>query len=139
MIIKALLTLGILIYGLLVPILEISSTHVFNPNWPAHALLHEVWQLITNTLLGLYCLWLIWVKRKVVLPSLIGMLITGGFLVAYLLKGLYGGSMVHTDGSEISLLGMNAGVMVFGLVFMGYAAALLIAYKKQTVQLQRAS
>jgi len=139
MILKALLTLGILIYGLLVPILEISSTHVFNPNWPAHALLHEVWQLITNTLLGLYCLWLIWVKGKVVLPSLIGMLITGGFLVAYLLKGLYGGSMVHTDGSEISMLGMNAGVMVFALVFMGYAAALLIAYKKQTVQLQRAS
>ncbi len=143
MIFKALLTLGILVYAVLVPVLEISSTHVFNPNWPAHALLHEVWQLITNSMLGLYCLWLIWMKEKVVLPSLIGMLVTGGFLVAYLLKGLYGGSMVHTDGSEISLLGMNAGmnagVMVFGLVFMGYAAALLIAYKKQTVQLQRAS
>ncbi len=138
MIFKALLTLGILTYGLLVPVLEISSTHVFNPNWPAHALLHEVWQLITNSMLGLYCLWLIWMKEKVVLPSLLGMLVTGGFLVAYLLKGLYGGSMVHTDGSEISLLGINAGVMVFGLVFIGYAETLLIAYKKQTVPLQRA-
>ena len=117
MIFKALLTLGILAYGLLVPILEISSSHVFNPNWPAHALLHEVWQLTTNSMLALYCLWLVWVKQKVVLPSFIGMLVTGGFLLAYVLQDLYGGSMVHTDGSEKIMLGLNAGVMVFGLVF----------------------
>jgi hypothetical protein len=130
MVLKVLITLGILVYGLLVPILEINSTHVFNPNWPAHALLHEVWQLITNSTLALYCLWLTWMKNDLFLPSLIGMLVTGGFLLAFLVKDIYGGSMVHPDGSEITLMGLNAGVIVFALVFILLACAALTAYKK---------
>lgn len=130
MVLKVLITLGILVYGLLVPILEINSSHVFNPNWPAHALLHEVWQLITNSMLALYCLWLTWVKNDLFLPSLIGMLVTGGFLLAFLVKDIYGGSMVHPDGSEITLMGLNAGVMVFALVFVLFACAAWTAYKK---------
>ena len=130
MVLKALITLGILVYGLLVPILEINSTHVFNPSWPAHAVLHEVWQLITNSMLALYCLWLTWVKSELFLPSLIGMLVTGGFLLAFLVKDIYGGSMVHPDGSEVTLMGLNAGVIVFALVFVLFICAALTAYKK---------
>jgi len=130
MVLKVLITLGILVYGLLVPILEINSSHVFNPNWPAHALLHEVWQLITNSMLALYCLWLTWVKNDLFLPCLIGMLVTGGLLLAFLVKDIYGGSMVHPDGSEITLMGLNAGVMVFALFFVLFACAAWTAYKK---------
>ena len=130
MILKVLITLGILVFGLLVPILEINSTHVFNPNWPAHALLHEVWQLITNSMLALYCLWLTWVKSDLLLPSLLGMLVTGGFLLAFLVRDIYGGSMVHFDGSEITLMGLNAGVIVFAMVFVVFAWAAFTAYKK---------
>ena len=50
-------------------------------------------------------------------------LITLGILV-------YGGSMVHPDGSEITLMGLNAGVIVFALVFILLACAALTAYKK---------
>ena len=130
MILKVLITLGILVFGVLVPILEINSTHVFNPNWPAHALLHEVWQLITNSMLALYCLWLTWVKSDLLLPSLLGMLVTGGFLLAFLVRDIYGGSMVHSDGSEITLMGLNAGVIVFAMVFVVFAWAAFTAYKK---------
>jgi hypothetical protein len=136
MILKALITLAILVYGLLVPILEINTSHVFNPSWPAHALLHEVWQLITNSMLALYCLWLTWVKKDLILPSLIGMLVTGGFLLAFLIKGSFGGSMVHPDGSEATLMGMNAGVLVFALVFAVFAWAALSVYKKYPASLK---
>lgn len=138
MILKALITLGILVYGLLVPVLEINSTHVFNPDWPAHALLHEVWQLISNSILGLYCLWLTWVKKDLILPSLIGMFVTGGFLLAFLLKGYYAGSMVHPDGSETTLMGINAGVIVFTLVFILFAWAALSVYRKQSAPTKQA-
>jgi hypothetical protein len=138
MILKALITLGILVYGLLVPILEVNPSHVFNPDWPAHALLHEVWQLITNSMLGLYCLWLTWVKKDLILSSVIGMLVTGGFLLAFLLKETFEGSMVHPDGSEATLMGMNAGVLVFTFVFVVFAWAALTAYRNQSALIKSA-
>ncbi|MGB1476487.1 MAG: hypothetical protein ACPG9R_01760, partial [Marinobacter salsuginis] len=50
--------------------------------------------------------------------SVIALLITGGFLAAYAMQGLYGGSMVHPDGTEKTVLGINVGVIGFGWVFV---------------------
>lgn len=43
---------------------------------------------------------------------------TGGFLVAYVTRGAYGGSMVLSDGSEKTLMGINLGVFAFGLAIL---------------------
>lgn len=115
---KLLITLGALLYGLGVPLLEINPTHVFNPSWEAHARLHEVWQLTTNSALALLSLWLVWVRNDIKLPSILAMLVTGGFLFAYLVRDGYGGSMVLSDGSEKLLFGLNLGAFVFSLVFL---------------------
>lgn len=116
---RTLLTIGILLYAVGVPWLEISDTHVFNPGWAAHARLHNVWQLVTNSGLGLLCLWWVWgPERKVVLPGLIALLVTGGFMFAYLTRSIYGGSMLHSDGTEVTLLGANVGVIGFGFVIL---------------------
>ena len=115
---KILLTISIALYSIAVPYLEINDTHVFNPDWVAHARLHEVWQLITNSALGAIALWLTWMsvdgKGK---ASVIALVVTGGFLAAYALQGLYGGSMVHPDGTEKTVSGINVGVIGFGWVF----------------------
>ena len=118
MVSKILITIGILFYALVVPALEINNTHVFNPQWVAHARLHEVWQLFTNTSLGLFCLWLVWLKNEVRLPSLITFFVTGGFFAAYVMRGIYGGSMAHPDGSEAKIIGINMGVFGFGLAII---------------------
>lgn len=115
---KLLITLGALLYGLGVPLLEINPSHVFNPSWEAHARLHEVWQLTTNSALALLSLWLVWVRNDIKLPSILAMLVTGGFLFAYLVRDGYGGSMVLSDGSEKLLFGLNLGAFVFSLVFL---------------------
>lgn len=117
---KLLMTFGILIYSVGVPILEINSTHVFNPDWTPHVRIHEVWQLLTNSGMGLYCLWLVWQKQKIILPSILGLLITGGFLLAFVLKDLYGGSMKYLDGSEKALFGINIGILGFAIVFLTF-------------------
>lgn len=132
MINKLLLTFGILIYALGVPILEINTTHVFNPNWTPHARIHEVWQLITNSGIGLVCLWLVWYKKKIVFPSVLGLLITGGFLLAFFLQDFYGGSMKYLDGSEKTLLGVNIGILGFGLVFLIFLSILLKEITRDT-------
>ncbi|MBU1378324.1 MAG: DUF2306 domain-containing protein [Alphaproteobacteria bacterium] len=100
-------SLCVLTFGLAVPILEINATHVWNPAWPGHARLHEVWQLITNVVLALACLWLVWVRRQVRSAALLGLAVVGGFLAAYALRGAFGGSMVHPDGSELLIGGVN--------------------------------
>lgn len=115
---KVTISLVILLYSVAVPFLEINDTHVFNPDWTPHAKIHEVWQLITNSSIGILCLWLVWVKNELKISILLSMLVTGGFLMAYFLQSLYGGSMKYLDGTEKTILGINIGVLGFGISFM---------------------
>ena len=115
---KAIITFSVFLYAVVVPYLEINSTHVFNPDWTPHVRIHEVWQLITNSSIGVLCLWLVWVKNETKISSILSLLITGGFLVAYILKEFYGGLIQYLDGSEKTLLGINIGVLGFGVAFI---------------------
>lgn len=132
MIAKVLVTAGVLAFGLLVPVLEINSSHVFNPEWAPHARLHEVWQLATNTALAVFCLWLVWGKNNIRLPGVLTLFITGGFLFAYTIRGVYGGSMVLSDGSEKAWMGINLGVVVFGLVVILSVLAMVLDGRRQS-------
>ena len=132
---KTLLNISIALYAIAVPYLGINDTHVFNPDWVAHARLHEVWQLITNSSLGAIALWLTWMsadgRGK---ASVIALLITGGFLAAYALQGAYGGSMVHPDGTEKTLFGVNVGVIGFGWVFLSSIFTLVRAGRQEATE-----
>lgn len=123
---KLLVTIGIIFYAVVVPVLEINPTHVFNPAWEPHARLHEVWQLFTNTALGAFSLWLVWFRQQVRLPGLLTLFVTGGFLLSYWLRNTYGGSMVLSDGSEKMILGINLGLFAYALaiVLAGIAVSL---------------
>jgi len=115
---KSIITFSIVLYAIIVPFLEINDTHVFNSDWTPHVRIHEVWQLITNSSIGVLCLWLVWVKKETKISTILSLLITGGFLLAYILQDFYGGSMKYLDGSEKTLLGVNIGVLGFGMAFL---------------------
>lgn len=68
MLLRVLITLNSLVFILVVPALEIGPSHVFNPDWPGHAKLHEVWQLATNAMLGLFAIWLVWRQSQPITP-----------------------------------------------------------------------
>jgi len=104
---KIVISLCALTFGLVVPVLEVNATHVFNPAWPAHARLHEVWQLITNCILAGACLWLAWARGRIAAAAMLALAVIGGFLAAYAVRGVYGGSMVHPNGSELLIGGVN--------------------------------
>lgn len=122
---KVLLTLAVATFGLMVPVLEISETHLFNPLWPPHARLHEGWQLVTNSAIAAVCLWLAWRKGDVRGAALLALVVVAGFLAAFGLRATYGGSMLHTDGSEIAIGGVNVAVLV--MVLAGAILAILAA------------
>lgn len=127
MIPKILMTIGVIFYMGVVPVLEINDTHVFNPDWVPHARLHEVWQLTTNCMLGVFSLWLIWKRNQSRLPALITFFITGGFLFSYIIRDGYGGSMVHSDGTEKLVFNLNIGVVGFGLAIFLTVIALYMS------------
>lgn len=127
---KVSITFGIFLYAIVVPILEINATHVFNPDWTPHVRIHEVWQLITNSSLGMLCLWLTWQRGQTLLSALISLIVTGSFLIAFALQDTYGGSMKYLDGSEKTLFGLNIGVVGFGLVVLLLCIVMIISVKK---------
>ncbi len=126
---KISITFSVVLYAIAVPYLEINTTHVFNPDWTPHARIHEVWQLFTNTSIGIVCLWLVWKKREVILSTVISMIITGSFLIAFALRDTYGGAMKFLDGSEKTILGINIGVFGFGLAFILLTVSILLHFK----------
>ncbi len=115
---KIAITFSVLLYALVVPFLEINDTHVLNPDWTPHVRIHEVWQLVTNSSIGILCLWLVWFKKEIKISAILSLLVTGGFLLAYALQETYGGSMKYLDGSEKTLFGINIGVLGFGIAFV---------------------
>jgi len=123
---KAIITFSVILYAIAVPFLEINETHVFNPDWTPHVRVHEVWQLIANSSIGVLCLWLVWVRKETRVSSILSLVITGSFLIAYIFREYYGGSMQYLDGSEKTLLGINIGVIGFGFAFILLVLSLLI-------------
>lgn len=118
---KLAVTAASIVFLLILPVAEINETHVFNPAWPEHARLHEVWQLLVHAIFSGVCLWLVWVRREARLASLLALAMAGSFVFAYLIRETYGGSMRHGDGEPVTTLA-NVAVVVASCV-----SALLIA------------
>ncbi len=134
--VRSILTLGILFYGIAVPILEINDTHVFDPLWTPHARLHEVWQLTTNSGIALFSFWLVWWRENITLAGFLGLFVMGGFLFAYAIRGSYDGSMVMSDGSEKTIFGVNLGVAGFGIASALHLLAMFVARDINTIKTQ---
>lgn len=130
---KLAVTAASMIFLLLLPAAEINDTHVFNPAWPEHARLHEVWQLCVHAIFSVICLWLVWVKREARLASVLALTMAGSFVFAYVIRESYGGSMRHADGEPVTALANAAVIVAF------CASVLLIAGLIQTRSALRSS
>lgn len=118
---------------------DLTPTHVFNPAWPAHARLHEVWLLSTGALLGLMALYLIWFYRNdrvlgITMASVLMSCVLGGFFIADLTAPLYGGILIdpataHMMPNNDMALGIPLNVFVFGLAFVLLVIGSVIARK----------
>ena len=109
---------------LLIPLLEIGPTHVFNPDWPAHARLHEVWQLVTNGLLSILSVFLVHRDNSRWIAGTMCLTINLGFLAALTISSVYGGSMVHSDGSELLIAGINPASVILATLSLGILGGL---------------
>ncbi|BFM11020.1 hypothetical protein R50072_11730 [Simiduia litorea] len=130
MVSKILIALGVVIYAVVVPFLEINSSHVFNPSWPAHARFHEVWQLTTNFFIGIVALWLAFNKNSIRIASILNIVVMGGALVAHVLEKSYGGSIISGN-TGIIILGMELAAFAASVVVVLAITALFLASRPQ--------
>lgn len=127
--VRLLASLGIVLYAFVVPLLEVNDSHVFNPAWVPHARLHEVWQLLTNSALGLFAAWRLWRRHDLGTATVVNGIVMLAFLAAYALRDTYGGSMVVEGRGELRLLGLNIAVFGFGLALLGNVAACVLHHR----------
>ena len=108
--------LNAIVFALLIPVLELNSSHLLNPLWPSHARLHEAWQLLTNASIAIFALYLVY-SRKSIMIGIRLCLITGvSFLIAWALGSTYGGSMLHSDGTQMAIAGVNVAVIIVAIL-----------------------
>ena len=127
--VRLLASLGIGFYAVVVPLLEVNDSHVFNPAWVPHARVHEVWQLLTNSALGLFAAWRLWRRHELCTATVVNGIVMLAFLAAYALRDTYGGSMVVEGRGELRLLGLNIAVFGFGLALLGNVAACVLHHR----------
>lgn len=112
-------TLSALVFVVLIPALELNDTHLFNPEWPSHARLHEAWQLLTNAGISVLALILVWRDRAPRIASGLALILCCSFLLAWVSAAMYGGSMLHSDGTQLAVGGVNLAVIVVGALTGG--------------------
>lgn len=122
---KVAVTAACVVLAAVVPALEINATHLLNPQWPSHARLHEAWQVLTNAGLAVACLWLTWIEGRTRLAALVMLIVCLSFLAAVFAAPVYGGSMQHADGTELTFAGVNAAAAVMFGITAGLAGAVM--------------
>jgi hypothetical protein len=105
-------------YGIIPLLVDLTETHAFHPDWPAHARFHMVWLLGTNTSLAILSLILMWGTKieprlRICIGGLIGLCVFGGFFISSFTANLYGGALVDEMGGVPPIFGMDANLVAF--------------------------
>ena len=119
---RILMTIATLIYGVPPPLVDLTETHVFHPEWTPHSRLHMVWLLGTNSAVAVLALYFLWLDKThsaygVRLAGILGLCVFGGFWLSASTISLYGGALSDKGGVP-PILGMDANIVVFSFALL---------------------
>lgn len=128
---RIIMTLATLMYGVIPPLVDLTETHVFHPDWTPHARMHMVWLLGTNTAIALVALYFLWLHKSrlvvgVSLAGVLGLCVYGGFMLSAFTTPLYGGSMSDKGGVP-PVLGVDANILAFSFALLLLIVGWLLA------------
>ena len=126
------LTTIALIGGALLPVfMDVSSSHLFNDLWDAHARAHLVWMLATNALLFFLGMYYLWVKGNELFPALISLCILVGYQISGITMPLYGGVFLGEGGVEPMPFGVPINIWHFSFMLIIQLIAFGLILKKE--------
>ena len=115
-------------------LIDVGITHLLNPDWDAHARVHEVWRLSTNSFIAFLGLYLIWIMQKELLAALLSLCLLLGFWVSVFLMPFYDGLAVGQGVDELEPFGVPLNIISFVVVSIMQIAGLILM--KQNNQLK---
>lgn len=110
-----------LMYAVVPPIIDFNPTHALHPEWPEHARFHMVWMVITNSILGLLAVYLIWFQSRQggqMIAGAISAIILGSFFLSTLAMPLYDGALADEGGVAAGPAGLDSNLVLFGVLFL---------------------
>ena len=115
-------------------LIDVGITHLLNPDWDAHARVHEAWRLLTNSFIAFLGLYLIWIMQKELLAALLSLCLLLGFWVSVFLMPFYNGLAVGQGVDELEPFGVPLNIISFAVVSIIQIAGLILM--KQNNQLK---
>lgn len=113
-------------------LIDVGITHLQNPDWDAHARVHEVWRLSTNTFIAFLGLYLIWIMQKELLAALLSLCLLLGFWISVLLMPLYDGLAIGQGVNELEPFGIPLNIISFAAVsIIQFAGLILMKHNNQ--------
>ena len=106
--------------------IDVGITHLQNPDWDAHARVHEVWRLSTNTFIAFLGLYLIWIMQKELLAAILSLCLLLGFWVSVLLMPFYDGLAIGQGVNELEPFGIPLNIISFAVVSIIQIAGLIL-------------
>ena len=107
-------------------LIDVGITHLQNPDWDAHARVHEVWRLSTNTFIAFLGLYLIWIIQKELLAAILSLCLLLGFWVSVLLMPFYDGLAIGQGVNELEPFGIPLNIISFAVVSIIQIAGLIL-------------
>jgi hypothetical protein len=127
---KILTTICLIAGGVMPILVDVSTSHLLNPDWDSHARVHEAWRLSTNFLVFCVGFYLLWKKKSEMLAGVLSLCIHFGFVIGALLMPLYGGEPVGEGITEPEVLKVPLNVLFFGFMFFIQSTVIVFLLKK---------
>jgi len=127
---KILMTSGIGIFTFIPPVVDIlTPTHIFHPEWLAHARFHTMWAILSASSVGLLSLWFLWSRPAGHhVAGAISSCVLGAFMLAAATMPLYGGALTDPNGVPPLDNGMDLNLLTFAAAFI----MILIGWRLQS-------
>ncbi|MEM8935129.1 MAG: hypothetical protein AAGC77_01825 [Pseudomonadota bacterium] len=130
---QIILTIVALLYIVAPPIVDFNPSHAVHPEWTPHARFHAVWLVITNCMLGLLAVYLIWRRSHAggqVIAGVISSIVLGSFFLSALAMPLYDGALSDEGGVAAGPGGLDSNSVLFGVLFLINLVGLFLASRR---------
>ena len=132
---KYLTSIALISAGLGPLLIDVGITHLLNPDWDAHARVHEVWRLSSHSFIAFLGLYLIWIMQKEVLAALLSLCLLLGFWVSVFLMPFYDGLAVGQGVDELEPFGVPLNIISFAVVSIVQIAGLILMKNNNQLKL----
>ena len=132
---KYLTSIALICAGLGPLLIDVGITHLLNPDWDAHARVHEVWRLSSHSFIAFLGLYLIWIMQKEVLAALLSLCLLLGFWVSVFLMPFYDGLAVGQGVDELEPFGVPLNIISFAVVSIVQIAGLILMKNNNQLKL----